>query len=72
MRGRERIESENSEEMPLVTIFGNDLGWALRDAIAYSGSHADIYSRNFDDEERGRKRLNEGGPILLSLFPFVP
>ncbi|KAL7539869.1 hypothetical protein ACHAXR_012322 [Thalassiosira sp. AJA248-18] len=58
--------------MPLVSVFGSDLNWALRDAIAYSGSYEQIYRKHFGIEatevNRGRNTLNEGSPIMLS-FP---
>ena len=66
-----RIKKENSREMPLVTVFGSDLSWILRDAIVYSGSYDDIYSENFGSNvtevSKGRNTLNEGGPLMHSL-----
>ena len=68
------IQREKSNEMPLVSLFGNDLNWALRDAIAYSGSYDEIYMKNFGsgvlEVDRGRNILNKGGPILHS-FPHI-
>ena len=31
-----RIDKYESEEMPLVSVFGNEFAWTLRDAISYS------------------------------------
>eukprot|EP00579_Thalassiosira_antarctica_P013409 CAMPEP_0201945108 /NCGR_PEP_ID=MMETSP0903-20130614/53734_1 /ASSEMBLY_ACC=CAM_ASM_000552 /TAXON_ID=420261 /ORGANISM="Thalassiosira antarctica, Strain CCMP982" /LENGTH=869 /DNA_ID=CAMNT_0048488167 /DNA_START=93 /DNA_END=2702 /DNA_ORIENTATION=+ len=69
------IHREKSREMPSCSVFGSDLNWALRDAIAYSGSYDEIYSRNFGSNVsaayRGRNTLNKGGPLMLS-FPHLP
>ncbi|KAL7538347.1 hypothetical protein ACHAXR_008492 [Thalassiosira sp. AJA248-18] len=58
--------------MPLVSVFGSDLNWALRDAIAYSGSYEQIYKNHFGSKatevNRGRNTLNKGGPMIRS-FP---
>merc|ERR1711971_300272 len=68
-----RIQREKSIDMPLVSVFGIGLKWALRDAIAHSGSYDEIYSRNFgrgsgvSNPQRGRNALNKGGPMMLSL-----
>lgn len=65
------ITSENRRELPLVSVFGSDLIWALRDAIAYSGGYDKIYRKNFGIEvsemKRGRNALNQGGPMLHSI-----
>ena len=34
-----RIDKYESEEMPLVSIFGSEFAWAIRDAIIYSGNY---------------------------------
>ena len=64
------ITKVNSEQMPFVSIFGRELKWCLKDAIAYSGSYGEIYTRNFGvnaSKYRGRNALNRGGPLLLSI-----
>jgi len=70
---KNNIAKKNSVDLPLVSLFGNEFTWALRDAIGYSGSYGQIYEKNFDkgseEEGRGRNDLNEyGGPQILS-FP---
>ena len=69
-----RLGREDSSEMPLVSIFGREFRWALRDAISYSGSYDQIYARTFGEgvrNGRGRNALNDiSGPQLHS-FPGV-
>jgi hypothetical protein len=69
---QENINRGISSELPLSPIFGSDFNWALRDAIAYSGSYDQLYTKNFGEvleEDRGRNNLNnKGGPQLHS-FP---
>mmetsp|Transcript_19228 Transcript_19228/g.40276 ORF Transcript_19228/g.40276 Transcript_19228/m.40276 type:complete len:263 (-) Transcript_19228:48-836(-) len=66
------IQKHKSREMPLISIFGSEIGWALRSAIFYSGSYDEIYARNFGSgvakSARGRNTLNDGGPLML---PFL-
>jgi len=66
------IQKHKSREMPLISIFGSNSSWALRDAISYSGSYDEIYARNFGSgvakSARGRNTLNDGGPLML---PFL-
>mmetsp|Transcript_35231 Transcript_35231/g.61868 ORF Transcript_35231/g.61868 Transcript_35231/m.61868 type:complete len:476 (-) Transcript_35231:287-1714(-) len=66
------IRREERKEMPLMSIFGSEFNWALRDAIYYSGSYDQIYTKHFGDvleENRGRNILNnKGGPQIHS-FP---
>ena len=67
-------ENTNKEkkEMPLLSIFGSELKWALRDAIYYSGSYDQIYTTHFGDvleEDRGRNYLNEHGTPQIHSFP---
>lgn len=56
--------------MPLVSIFGSELSWALRDVVSYSGNYDEIYTAHFGEvleEGRGRNRLNdESGPQMHS------
>lgn len=68
---QENNDKETSREMPLMSVFGSEFSWALRDAISYSGSYDEIYRKYFGDvaeENRGRNTLNnKGGPQLHSL-----
>jgi hypothetical protein len=66
------IVKERSDEIPLSAIFGDGLGWALRDAVAYSGSWGELYEKNFRSTEynTGRNALNKRGPRIHS-FPVV-
>jgi len=52
------IRREERKEMPLMSIFGSEFNWALRDAIYYSGSYDQIYTKNF------------GGSVLGSVLNF--
>ena len=56
--------------MPQMTLFGNELTWALRDLVEYAGNYDEIYEKNFEsnhtDETRGRNAVNQGGPLMLS------
>eukprot|EP00580_Thalassiosira_gravida_P006507 CAMPEP_0201629136 /NCGR_PEP_ID=MMETSP0493-20130528/3887_1 /ASSEMBLY_ACC=CAM_ASM_000838 /TAXON_ID=420259 /ORGANISM="Thalassiosira gravida, Strain GMp14c1" /LENGTH=86 /DNA_ID=CAMNT_0048100063 /DNA_START=77 /DNA_END=334 /DNA_ORIENTATION=- len=58
------IRKHKSGEIPLLSIFGSEIGWALRDAISYSGSYDEMYVKHFGSEvteaARGRNTLNEG------------
>jgi len=65
------ITKKNFELMPLVTVFGSKLEWALKDAIAYSGGYDQMYGNHFGfvaEESRGRNNLNKNGPQIHS-FP---
>jgi len=66
------IQKHKSKEMPLASVFGSYYSWALRDAIAYSGSYDEIHSKHFGSEvaTRGRNAVNEGGPLMLSFLNF--
>lgn len=65
------IDQERMMELPLVPLFGGELSFALRDAVAYSGNYDHIYTKNFGSglfgSTRGRNSLNEGGPLLHPL-----
>ena len=56
------IQRKDSTEMPLVSLFGSNLNWALRDAVAHSGNYDEIYSKffvsNVSEASRGRNRMN--------------
>ena len=57
------IWKEKSNEMPLVSIFGSELGWALRDAIAFGGNYRELYAKNFGESafETERNMINSDG-----------
>ena len=64
-------EERGKNQVPLASIFGEDLRWSLRDAVSYSSSYDDLYSKHFGlDSNRGRNELNrmvESTPQLHSL-----
>ena len=66
------IGKEQSMEIPKLRIFGRTFLWSFIDAIFYSGTYDDIYTKNFGNiatADRGRNNLNrEGGPQMHS-FP---
>jgi hypothetical protein len=72
---REGITRENSEQMPLAPIFGNNVNWALRDVVQAIGNWNELYEKNYRsdaqllDSARGQNALNDGGPKLHS-FPL--
>ena len=56
------VEKEAWKAMPL---FGENVTWMLNDAISYSGSYDELYSKNFGnigEKDRGRNILKDGGP----------
>lgn len=69
------ITMSNSEKMPFLTLFGNDLKWALRDVIQRVGNYQEIYYRNIIVAAEGsdhlkdvRNSLNvEGHPQMFPL-----
>ena len=64
------IDKEDSYLMPLILLFGNDMMWALRDALAATGNYDEIYLMNFGtvDVFRGRNDLNSNRePQLLDM-----
>ena len=66
------ITIKENKEMPLMTIFGSHFNWALRDAIAYSGSYDELYEKHFGDvseEDRGRNHLNDYNSPQIHSFP---
>ena len=71
MLKKNSLDKVKSGDMPLVTEFGTDLTWALRDAILFRGSYDEMYSENvgsnITESTKGRNTLNEGGPLLHSL-----
>ena len=68
------IERSENLRMPIVAAFDENLRWALRDAIAYSGSYDQMYAKNFgqvSEKDRGRNTLNnKGGPQIYSFPSF--
>ena len=70
---QEDIDNGQSTVMPkLLSLYGYEFHWALRDAIALSGSYNTIYEDNFGDipyEERGRNMLNSRGGPQINSFP---
>ena len=64
------IKRDDRLKMPQMTLFGNELTWALRDSVEYAGNYDEIYKKNFEsnhtDETRGRNAVNQGGPLMLS------
>ena len=64
------IDKEDSYLMPLISLFGNDMMWALRDAIVAAGNYNEMYFMNFGtvDGSRGRNDLNSHEePQLLDM-----
>jgi len=41
------IKEKHSKRIPLASIFGSELKWALRDAISYFGRSDEIYAKHF-------------------------
>jgi len=40
------INQQRSDDMPLVSVFGGNIAWALRDAIGQSGNYYEILAGN--------------------------
>jgi len=60
---------QDATGMPLMSIFGDQFSWALRDAFVFSESYDSLYKDNFGSQAaRGRNALNDGGPEMHS-FP---
>jgi len=62
------ITRETSARMPLVSLFGSDFLWAMRDSISYGGNYDELYENNFGSRfDRGRNEVNShSGPQLLA------
>lgn len=63
------ITHESNRGMPLMSVFGTQYLWAMRDAIAHSGSYDEMYYKHFGTSplQRGRNELNiNATPQLLS------
>jgi len=68
----ENIIEGKCTEMPFISIFGSEFKWALRDAIAYSGSYDELYEKHFGDvseEDRERNYLNDYNSPQIHSFP---
>ena len=55
-------------------VFGSEYAWALRDAISYSGSYDELYTKNFgavEKEDRGHNTLNDRGGPQLHSYPGI-
>ena len=65
------MKKEKSTEMPMISLYGNELRWSLRDAISYWGGYDEIYSAYFGvaGTKRGRNSLNENGSPQIHSFP---
>jgi hypothetical protein len=67
------IQKEDSAKMPFVSAFGKELSWALKDAIAYSGSYDNICTRSFGNRSSEAcnywNTLSNGEPQMHS-FPM--
>mmetsp|Transcript_10548 Transcript_10548/g.22344 ORF Transcript_10548/g.22344 Transcript_10548/m.22344 type:complete len:360 (+) Transcript_10548:418-1497(+) len=64
------IHKEDMLKMPLVSLYGSDLNWALRDAVAYSGNYDDMYSewfKNVTEATRGRNVVNKDLSVKLKV-----
>mmetsp|Transcript_17965 Transcript_17965/g.37673 ORF Transcript_17965/g.37673 Transcript_17965/m.37673 type:complete len:93 (+) Transcript_17965:145-423(+) len=54
------IAKEEGFEMPLISIFGPDMLWALRDAISFSGNYVELFRQHFPQyHPPGRNGLNK-------------
>lgn len=62
------VTRETSARMPLVSLFGSDFLWAMRDSVSYGGNYDELYEKNFDSRsDRGRNEINShSGPQLLA------
>ena len=73
------ITKKRNKEMPLLSLFGNELRWMLRDSISYLGNYDQISAKHFGGvfnekcdandngikkDDLGRNYLNEGGPQI--------
>ena len=66
------ITKEKSKDMPLMSTFGNEFKWSLRDAVSYSGSYDEIVAKNFARvplTERQQNILNDKGQSQMHSFP---
>jgi hypothetical protein len=54
---------ENAFAMPILSLYGNDMQWSLKDALLAHGNYDEIYLNNFDAEvSRGGNALYDGLP----------
>ena len=62
------IDEDEYYLMPLISLYGEDMFWALRDAMSANGNYDEIYLDNFNvTKSRGRNALNYDGPQLLDM-----
>ncbi len=69
------VTRETSSLMPLVSLFGSDFLWAMRDAVSYGGNYDELYENNFESRSsrRGRNEVNSrSGPQLLAPPEIMP
>ena len=54
------ISRDNSQEMPLIDLFGNNLRFMFRDIVRYFGNYDDIYleSHQIENEEDADRGFN--------------
>ena len=64
-------EERGRNQVPLASIFGDDLRWSLRDAVSYSDSYDKLYLKHFGglESNRGRNELNQGNSPQLHSLP---
>ena len=53
------IAKSNSEEMPLIGLFGSELKWMLRDIIHYVGNYDEIYYESHDVKDDANRGYNQ-------------
>lgn len=67
---KDGITKENAFAMPIISLYGSDMQWSLKDALSAHGNYDEIYFNNFDaDVSRGRNALNvvQPKPQLLDM-----
>ncbi|EJK75467.1 hypothetical protein THAOC_02808 [Thalassiosira oceanica] len=66
---KDGIGREAHRNMPLISVYGSNIGWALKDAISYSGSYSQILSENFPQSmaATGRNCIHKDGPLRHSI-----
>ena len=63
---------QNTVMQQLLSLYGYEFHWALRDAVAFSDGYNTIYEKNFGNvpyEKRGRNVLNSRGRPQINSFP---
>ena len=72
INAQEMIDRGKGGEMPLMSVFGSEFNWALRDAVSYSGGYDQLYTKHFGQvsvEDRGRNTVNTNGGAQIHSFP---